>query len=226
LAFAGTRSPQEALFMTSFSCHLHSMQYSRFKIQNLYTYSRLFLAFVLTITSLIFAPQTVFGGALTLAWNPNSPSDNIAGYRLYYGSESRNYTSVIDITNGTLKKISKLAKGQHYYFAVTAYNQTGQESDFSEELVVNTCTYKLSPGKKTFKPEGGVSTVKVVTQPNCEWTAESGADWLDIMDGHDGSGTGVITFSVEPNPTPETRTAVSTFGGKGFSAKQKGFTLP
>ena len=62
---------------------------------------------------------------------------------------------MIDITNGTLKKVSKLAKGYHYYFAVTAYNEAGQESDYSEELVVNTCKYKLSPGKKTFNPEGG-----------------------------------------------------------------------
>ena len=133
---------------------------------------------------------------------------------------------MIDISNGTLKKVSKLAKGYHYYFAVTAYNEAGQESDFSEELTVNTCTYKLSPSRKKFKPEGGVATVKVVTQPNCEWTAASGSDWLQIMDGESGTGTGIITYSVEPNPTPEKRVADSTFGGKNFSAIQKGSTLP
>jgi hypothetical protein len=133
---------------------------------------------------------------------------------------------VIDITSGTLKKVSKLAKGYHYCFAITAYNEAGQESDFSEELVINTCSYKLSPSRKTFKPEGGVSTVKIVTQPNCEWTATSGASWLQIMDGESGVGPGVITYSVEPNPTPEKRIAGSTFGGKTFSATQKGSTLP
>jgi hypothetical protein len=186
------------------------------------------IVFILSLILLylcILAPSA-HSGAVTLAWDPNSPSEEIAGYRLYYGSESRNYTSVIDITNGTLKKISKLDKGYHYYFAVTAYNQEGQESDFSEELAVNTCTYKLSPGKKTFKPEGGVSMVKIVTQPNCEWTATSGADWLEIIDGHDGTGTGIITYLVEPNPTPETRVSSSTFGGKKFNAKQKGSALP
>ena len=185
-----------------------------------------FIPLLLILASLVLFAQHAYCGAVTLAWDPNSPSEGIAGYRLYYGTESRSYTGVIDITNGTLKKVSKLAKGYHYYFAVTAYNEAGQESDYSEELVVNTCKYKLSPGRKTFKPEGGVGTVKVVTQPNCDWTATSGADWLHIMDGESGFGPGVITYSVEPNSTPEKRIAGSTFGGKTFTVTQKGSTLP
>jgi hypothetical protein len=160
-----------------------------------------------------------------LAWDPNSPSENISGYRLYYGTESRSYTGVIDITNGTLKKVSKLAKGYHYYFAVTAYNDAGEESDFSEELTVNTCTYKLSPGRKTFKSEGGVATVKVVTQMNCDWTATKEDSWLQIMDGESGIGPGVITYSVESNPNQEKRVAGSTFAGKTFKITQKGTNI-
>ena len=72
----------------------------------------------------------------------------------------------------------------------------------------------------------GVGTVKVVTQPNCDWTATSGTDWLQIMDGESGIGPGVITYSVEPNSTPEKRVADSTFGGKTFTVTQKGSTLP
>jgi hypothetical protein len=178
------------------------------------------------LATLVFFPQQAYCGAVTLAWDPNSPSEGIAGYRLYYGTESRSYTGVIDITSGTLKKVSKLAKGYHYYFAVTAYNEAGQESDFSEELVVNTCKYKLSPGRKTFSSEGGVGTVKVVTKPNCDWTATSGTDWLQIMDGETGLGPGIITYSVEPNSTPEKRVGGSTFGGKTFTLTQKGSTLP
>jgi hypothetical protein len=188
--------------------------------------AQLVFALLVILASLVLFAQYAHCGSVTLAWDPNSPSENIAGYKLYYGTESGYYTGVIDIANGTLRKVSKLAKGYHYYFAVTAYNQEGQESDFSEELTVNTCTYKLSPSRKKFKPEGGVSTVKVVTQPNCAWDAASGADWLQIMDGHSGSGPGVITYSVEPNPTPEKRIAGSPFGGKTFSATQKGSTLP
>lgn len=225
--------------MSTFFSRKKSIQDSRFKIQdcltptqplNHSTYWRSTtqraFSLLLILASLVLFAQPAHCGAVMLAWDPNSPSENIAGYKLYYGTESRSYSGFIDITNGTLKKVSKLAKGTHYYFAVTAYNQAGQESDFSEELVVNTCTYKLSPRKKTFKPEGGVGTVKVVTQPNCNWTATSDTDWLHIIDGESGVGPGVITYSVEPNSTPETRVASSTFGGKTFSAKQKGSTLP
>ena len=232
---------QEVFFMLTFSSHLpatqnflassqrlnHSpIQHSFLPLLNHSTTQLFFIPLLLILASLALFAQHAYCGAVTLAWDPNSPSENIAGYKLYYGTESRSYSGMIDITNGTLKKVSKLAKGYHYYFAVTAYDEAGQESDFSEELTVNTCMYKLSPGRKTFKPEGGVSTVKVVTQPNCDWTATSGTDWLQIMDGHGGTGPGVITYSVEPNSTPEKRVAGSTFGSKIFSATQKGSTLP
>jgi hypothetical protein len=230
---------QEVFFMLNFSSHLpatqnflatsqrlnHSpIQHSFLPLLNRST-TQLVLSFLLILASLVLFAQHAYCGAVTLAWDPNSPSEGIAGYRLYYGTESRSYTGVIDITNGTLKKVSKLAKGYHYYFAVTAYNEAGQESDYSEELVVNTCKYKLSPGRKTFNPEGGVATVKVVTQPNCDWTATSGTDWLHIMDGESGFGPGVITYSVEPNSTPEKKTAGSTFAGKTFTVTQKGSSI-
>jgi hypothetical protein len=187
--------------------------------------AQLIFTLLLVLASFFFFAQQAYSGSVTLAWDPNSPSENIAGYKIYYGTESRSYTGVIDITNGTLKKVSKLAKGYHYYFAATAYNDAGEESDFSEEVMVNTCTYKLSPGRKTFKPEGGVATVKVVTQTNCDWTATSGAGWVEIMDGHSGKGPGVITYSVEPNSTPEKKTAGSTFAGKTFTVTQKGSSI-
>jgi hypothetical protein len=232
---------QEVFFMLNYSSHLpatqnflaptqpfnySTTQRSSYHPLNRSTAQLFFIPLLLILASLALFAQHAYCGAVTLAWDPNSPSENIAGYKLYYGTESRSYSGMIDITNGTLKKVSKLEKGYHYYFAVTAYDEAGQESDFSEELTVNTCTYKLSPSRKTFKPEGGVSTVKVVTQSNCDWTATSGADWLQIMDGHGGKGPGIITYSVEPNSTPETRIAGSAFGGKTFSAKQKGSTLP
>jgi hypothetical protein len=234
LAFAGERSYQEVFLVLTFPSHLLATQNSKLKTHNFcassqllnYSTSHFVFALFAILASLVLFPQHAYCGAVTLAWDPNSPSESIAGYRLYYGTESRSYTGVIDIANGTLKKVSKLAKGYYYYFAVTAYNEAGQESDFSEELIINTCTYKLSPRRKKFKPEGGVATAKVVTQPNCEWTAASGSDWLQIMDGESGTGTGIITYSVEPNPTPEKRVADSTFGNKNFSAIQKGSTLP
>jgi len=160
-------------------------------------------------------------------WNPNSPAENVIGYRLYYGTESRNYAFMIDITDETSNKISHLEKGQNYYFAVTAFNAAGEESDFSEEIAVNTCTYRLFQKKRVFNTAGGVKKIKVRTQVNCEWVAQSGESWLRIMEGEDDSaGNGFVTYSVDPNPDPEKRTAVLMIGGKQFKVIQRGSTLP
>jgi len=160
--------------------------------------------------------------SIILAWDPNSPNENIAGYKLYIGIESRSYSTVIDVANSTSGSIEKPNLGEVYYLAVTAYNSEGEESGFSEELVISGCTYKLSKSKKNFRPTGGVGKVKVITQSNCEWTAASGASWLAILEGESGKGKGYITYSVDANPDPVKRVGGSSFAGKMHTITQKG----
>jgi hypothetical protein len=179
------------------------------------------VSFVFVIISFMFIVGNGHCLSIKLAWDPNPPEENVTGYKIYYGNEPESYTYVIDARNSTLKSI-RLKKGYQYYFAVTAYNETGQESEPAGPLGINTCTYKLKPRKKTFKDVGGTGTVNVVTQPDCEWTAASGVSWLRITDGGSGAGPGEITYSIEPNETYETRAAVSTFADKFFTLKQKG----
>jgi len=181
---------------------------------------------VIIFSALIASAQYAQGASVTLMWNPNSPAENVIGYRLYYGTESRNYAFMIDITDETSKKISHLEKGQNYYFAVTAFNAAGEESDFSEEISVNTCTYRLFRKKRVFNAEGGVKKIKVRTQANCEWASQSEESWVRIIEGEDFStGNGFVTYSVDPNPDPEKRTAVLRLGEKPFRIIQRGSTL-
>ncbi len=72
-------------------------------------------------------------GSVTLAWD-SSPDSAIAGYRLYEGATNGVYTNVVDLGNATSVKASNLVYGVTYYFAVTAYSNNGQESDFSGEI--------------------------------------------------------------------------------------------
>jgi len=72
-------------------------------------------------------------GALKVAWDPNTESD-LAGYKVYHGVASRNYTSVIDVGNVTQYTVNNLNYGTTYFFAVTAYDLAGNESDYSEEV--------------------------------------------------------------------------------------------
>ncbi len=68
----------------------------------------------------------------TLAWN-SSLSPNIAGYRVYYGTQSRQYTDSVTVGNVSSAVIPGLADGERYYFAVSAIDNNGHESGLSNE---------------------------------------------------------------------------------------------
>jgi hypothetical protein len=70
---------------------------------------------------------------VTLAWDPNSEPD-LGGYIVYYGVRSRLYTNAINVGNVTTNTVTGLVEGVLYYFAVTAYNTNGLESDYSDEV--------------------------------------------------------------------------------------------
>jgi hypothetical protein len=72
-------------------------------------------------------------GRVTLAWDANSEPD-LAGYKVYYGINSRVYPFTVSAGNVTNLTISNLQEGVTYYFAATAYNSAGLESDFSIEI--------------------------------------------------------------------------------------------
>ena len=63
---------------------------------------------------------------------------NLAGYKLHYGLASGSYTTVVDVGNRTTYTLAGLTAGITYYITATAYNSSGLESDYSDELIVNT----------------------------------------------------------------------------------------
>jgi hypothetical protein len=71
--------------------------------------------------------------SVTLAWDPN-PETDVGGYMVYHGTASRNYTNAVNVRNVTTNTVSGLVNGVTYFFAVTAYNTNGLESDFSDEV--------------------------------------------------------------------------------------------
>lgn len=69
---------------------------------------------------------------VTLAWDANTESD-LAGYKVYYGTASGVYGTPITIGTQTTYTVTGLPPGT-YYFAVTAYNTSGLESGYSNEV--------------------------------------------------------------------------------------------
>ncbi|HSU57070.1 MAG TPA: Ig-like domain-containing protein [Candidatus Dormibacteraeota bacterium] len=61
-------------------------------------------------------------------------SPDAAGYRIYQGTTSRSYSSIVDAGNVTQLSPSNLTFGVTYYFTATAYDTNGVESDFSDEV--------------------------------------------------------------------------------------------
>lgn len=75
------------------------------------------------------------GGAanINLAWDASSTSD-VSGYKIHYGTVSGNYSTVVDVGNAISYALSNLHSGVTYFFAVTSYDSSGQESDYSNEI--------------------------------------------------------------------------------------------
>ena len=95
---------------------------------------RFYRIVVLALALMLFIPAISIAAEVTLAWDPNPESEDVAGYKVYCGYSSGNYEINFNAGNQTTYTISGLESGQVYYFAVTAYNIEGYESDFSEEI--------------------------------------------------------------------------------------------
>jgi hypothetical protein len=74
-------------------------------------------------------PQSV-----TLAWDPSPGTNVIANYNVYYGVASATYTNVVAAGTNNTVSISNLVNGTTYYFASTAVDTSGLESDYSTEV--------------------------------------------------------------------------------------------
>jgi len=73
----------------------------------------------------------------TLEWDPNSEPD-LAGYKLHYGMASGSYVTTVDVGNQTTYTLTDLDVGETYYIAATAYNTSGLESGYSNEVILST----------------------------------------------------------------------------------------
>lgn len=78
-------------------------------------------------------PATHADQSVTLAWDPN-PEPDVAGYIVYFGNASRNYPYQTNVGNVTTATVYGLQEGLTYFFAITATNTSGLESDFSNEV--------------------------------------------------------------------------------------------
>lgn len=79
-------------------------------------------------------------GSVTLSWvapterADGTPLTELAGYRIHYGRMSETYDYEIDVSNpGLLTYVVENLVPGDWYFAVSAYDSEGLESDYSNE---------------------------------------------------------------------------------------------
>ncbi len=100
-------------------------------------------SFVLHLQRLFFIPlllalcmiplSTAIAATVSLKWDPNSEPE-LAGYKVYWGISSGNYTSSKDVGKTTAATINGVEEGKTYYLAATAYDSQNNESDYSNQV--------------------------------------------------------------------------------------------
>ena len=132
------------------------------------------VSILLACLSLACATAPVQAAQVQLAWDTpvqanGTPVPNVAGYNLYYGSQSGQYQTVVPVGLTTTYTVQNVSTGQTYYFVVKAYDSTGIASAFSNEISVTLPTN--TPGESII-PQRQMRVVSVDSQ---EPVGENGA---------------------------------------------------
>lgn len=133
----------------------------------------------LSVGLLVFGSSLARAGSVTISWDANKESD-LAGYKVYFGTQSKNYTDFNDVGSVTSFKISNLEAGKTYFFAVTAYDNSGNESGFSAEVSANIPTQPAPnnpPELITVTPRGETQIDVIFSEPLDKASAETAANY-------------------------------------------------
>jgi len=174
------------------------------------------------VVAFVFCYSTSLHAAtVTVAWNP-SPSPEVTGYRVQYGSTSGIWPTVIDVGPATTARVT-LDPGR-YFFTVVAYSQTGVSASSNEVAVTilpattaDPCAFPLGAtsvsifvtGKLNKTGSGGPGSRAYITfqaaSPNSPMVSLSiranGVDVPDsVTEGTNLRAIGSLWFTLPPGP--------------------------
>jgi hypothetical protein len=98
--------------------------------------------FILIISVFSSGGAKNYADQVSLAWdatttNSDGSPHDLAGYKIYFGTASGQYSSYLDVGNVLTYSLTGLSAETAYFLAVTAYDTFGVESEYSNEVVYN-----------------------------------------------------------------------------------------
>jgi len=103
---------------------------------------------------------SVHAASAVLSWNASGESD-LGGYIAFWGGASRSYSNQSDVGTARSLTIPGLTEGNTYFFAVKAYDVTGNQSAFSTEVSLTVPTG--TPADTTAPTVTAVNTTSATT---------------------------------------------------------------
>jgi hypothetical protein len=109
--------------------------------------NRLLLLKQLLLTATVLAPMVAAAGSVapggmmgapcSLAWGASPSGGIVAGYAIYYGTDSSSLTNRIDVGTALTVTVGNLWVGTNYFFYAVAYDGDGNESIPSQVIQYN-----------------------------------------------------------------------------------------
>jgi hypothetical protein len=159
---------------------------------------------VLYLLLLVFLPSLGSAASLLVSWNANTES-TLAGYRLYYGTQTGTYGTPVSLGKVTSHQLANLSTGRTYYVALTAYDTSGRESTYSSEVNAYIPVSQTQPALTLVSPLQGAV---VSSSPRFAW-----------------SGTGFVSYKVYVSLSGKTYTRVYNGSGTYFSLSSTFWSL-
>jgi hypothetical protein len=162
----------------------------------------------------------VVNGLVTALASDNTPYD----LSRFYTVEARMVKGKIEIWVDW-QLLFKVADVSHQSGKIALYasDHGGLAVDYVlvTELDPAACTFSITPSQAAVGPFASAGTVAVTAPGGCSWTAASNAPWISIASGAQGTGDGVVAYSVQGNPLPTPRQGTLTIAGLNFAIAQE-----
>ncbi|MGO9528785.1 MAG: choice-of-anchor tandem repeat GloVer-containing protein [Verrucomicrobiia bacterium] len=121
------------------------------------------------------------------------------------------------------------------FYGTTQYGGTGTNCDggcgtvFKLDAglgpISTNCMYSINPTNAAFDATGGSDSVSVTASNGCAWTAVSNSGFITITSATNGTGNGMVSYSVAANSSSSTLTGTVIVAGQTFTVIEGGASV-